>query len=152
MARLDMNREILARERLDADRRYNDALTTLDEDIVDAGRRAGLERADFERIAERLIVFLQQITAFVESKDRELAADVADRVATIAKALDAIAELRTQVNVLQRATGSAPPAAPGTALGTSAPGTSAPGRAQGTAPGTSTQHPAPSTQHPAELL
>jgi SAM-dependent methyltransferase len=146
-----MNREILARERLDADRRYNDALTTLDDAIVDAGRRAALERADFERIAERLIVFLQQITAFVESKDRELAADVAERVATIAAALDAVAELRTQVNVLQRATRSASPAAPGTPAPGIAPGT-APDTAPGTAPGTSTQHSAPSTQHPAAAV
>ena len=135
-------------------------MTALDDAIVDAGRRAGLERADFERIAERLIVFLQQITAFVESKDRELAAEVAERVATIAAALDAVTELRTQVNVLQRARSAQAQAlrtpVPGTAPGTAAPGTSAPATAPGTAPGTaasrtSTQHSAPSTQHPAAL-
>ena len=113
-----MNREILTRERLEADQHYNEALTALDQAIVDSGRHPELGRQDFERLANRLIVFLQQITAFVESKDRELAADMVERISKVGSAIDTVAELRTQVNVLQRATRSG--AAPGTAFSTSA--------------------------------
>jgi SAM-dependent methyltransferase len=91
----------LDRERREADARYNDALTALDSAIVAAGGAPA--RADVERVATALLVFLQQITAFVESKDRQLAAEVRARVETIAQALEPMAELRTQVGVLQRA-------------------------------------------------
>jgi SAM-dependent methyltransferase len=91
----------LARERQDADRRYNDALTELDRAIVALGGR-DLTRADFDRLASTLIVYLQRITAFVESKDREIAAGAAARADRICSALESVAELRTQVNVLQR--------------------------------------------------
>jgi 2-polyprenyl-3-methyl-5-hydroxy-6-metoxy-1,4-benzoquinol methylase len=90
------------RERREADARYNDALTALDGAIVAAGVEPA--RADVERVATALLVFLQQITAFVESKDRQLAAEVRARVGTIAQTLEPMAELRTQVGVLQRAT------------------------------------------------
>jgi 2-polyprenyl-3-methyl-5-hydroxy-6-metoxy-1,4-benzoquinol methylase len=96
--------ERLDRERRDADARYNDALTALDRAIVGANGRP-LEREDFDRHATALLQFLQQITAFVESKDRHLAAGVGERLATIAQRLEPIAELRTQVTVLQRALG-----------------------------------------------
>ena len=89
------------RERREADARYNDALTALDGAIVAAGGEPA--RADVERVATALLVFLQQITAFVESKDRRLAAEVRARVDTITHALEPMAELRTQVVVLQRA-------------------------------------------------
>ena len=89
------------RERREADARYNDALTALDRAIVAAGGEPA--RADVERIATALLVFLQQITAFVESKDRRLAAEVRARVETIAQALEPMSELRTQMGVMQRA-------------------------------------------------
>jgi len=130
---LDMNREILTRDRQDADQRYNDALTALDRAIVDSGKNENLSREDFERLTNALIVFLQQITAFVETKDRELAAEVGARINTVAETIGPVAELRTQVNVLQRALRNAP--------GTAAPGTPAP-----VAPH---QHQAPGTKHPA---
>lgn len=54
----------LERERLSADRQYNDALTALDEAI-----RTGMPEPDFRN---RLILFLQTITGFVDTKDRAL--------------------------------------------------------------------------------
>jgi SAM-dependent methyltransferase len=86
------------RERRAADQRYNDALTALDHAVRAVASQPSLERADFDRLSTALIVFLQQITAFVESKDREAAASIGARLA----ALEPLAELRTQVNVLQR--------------------------------------------------
>lgn len=93
----------IARERRDADRRYNEALTALDREIVAATAKPSLERDDAARLATTLLVFLQQITAFVDSKDREQAAAAAAQVDRLAPALDAVAELRTQMAVLQRA-------------------------------------------------
>lgn len=54
----------LERERLDADRRYNDALTALDQAV-----QANIPAAEFQH---RLIQFLQTITGFVETKDRAI--------------------------------------------------------------------------------
>jgi SAM-dependent methyltransferase len=141
-----MNREILARDRQAADQRYNDALTALDRAIIDAGKNENLSREDFDRLTNTLIVFLQQITAFVDTKDRELAAENDARLETVAESLNTVAELRTQLNVLQRALRTAAPSTPQPAPGTLAPGTLAPGTL---APDTRHQHPAPSTQHPA---
>jgi len=140
-----MNREILTRDRQEADQRYNNALTALDRAIVDSGKNENLGREDFERLTNALIVFLQQITVFVETKDRELAAETAARVDAIARSIDSVAELRTQVGALQRAVQSLSRSVhPGTpALGTPALGTLAPGTL---APAPSTA--APSTQHP----
>ena len=142
-----MNREILTRDRQEADQRYNNALTALDRAIVDSGKNENLGREDFERLTNALIVFLQQITVFVETKDRELAAETAARVDAIARSIDSVAELRTQVGALQRAVQSLSRSVhPGTpalgtpALATLAPGTVAPAPAPSTA--------APSTQHP----
>lgn len=105
----------------EADRRYNDALTALDRAVVAAGARATLDREDVSRLTTALIVFLQQITAFVETKDRAVAADAAARMDTIERALEPLAELRVQMGVVQRAVQSltrrdaAPPAVPASA-------------------------------------
>ena len=145
-------------ERLDADRRYNDALDALDRALV---RTAGLpgsppafntpalalpasvrrpwvrivyrwlapfferqqafnsrvaaaldeltarerdRHAGFERFQTALIVFLQQITAFVETKDRAVVAGTAARLDAQEQAIGALPDLRAQVGVLQRAT------------------------------------------------
>ncbi len=101
MAEID-ELERLDRERRDADRRYNDALTALDRVVVGLNGRP-LERADFDRTATALLQFLQQITAFVDSKDRHLDEGVREGLRTLAQRLEPIAELRTQVAVLNRA-------------------------------------------------
>ena len=54
----------LERERRDADRAYNEALSALDAAIAGG--------ADRDVFRDRLILFLQKITAFVETKDRAL--------------------------------------------------------------------------------
>lgn len=141
----------LARERADADRAYNEALSALDAALVKeeasepasvalpagpgevpAGWRGPVLRAmrdwlapwiaaqqtfnaqaasairtieardqareaAVERFQHALIVFLQQITAFVETKERQLEADAAARFGPIP-------DLQAQVAVLQRAT------------------------------------------------
>ena len=71
----------LERARLSADRQYNDTLSALDRAIVEVSSQQTLGRDDLARLTTALIVFLQQITAFVETKDRELDAqiDAADR-------------------------------------------------------------------------
>jgi SAM-dependent methyltransferase len=92
----------LDRERRDADARYNEALTALDRVIVGVNGRE-LSRADAERIGTALLGFLQQITAFVESKDRVLAGAARESVEAFQRVLEPIAEIRTKVSVLQRA-------------------------------------------------
>ena len=92
----------LEREQRDADARYNAALTALDRAIVGAQARA-LSHDDAARVGTALLEFLQQITAFVDTKDRRLAAEAASRVDTLARALEPVVELHTQVGVLQRA-------------------------------------------------
>jgi SAM-dependent methyltransferase len=89
------------RERRDADRSYNEALTALDRAIVGVSDRP-LAHEDFDRLATALITFLQQITGFVESKDRVLASSLVDRIDTMARSLQSLDELRTHVGVLQR--------------------------------------------------
>lgn len=59
--------------------------------------------AAFERFQSALIVFLQQMTAFVETKDRQLAAHAARRSDQHQRLLDTLPDLRAQVTVLQRA-------------------------------------------------
>jgi O-antigen chain-terminating methyltransferase len=61
--------------------------------------------------------FLQQITAFVETKDRELATVATTRLDQVAHEIQSLGELRTHIGVLQRAvemlkrsTAAAPPA------------------------------------------
>lgn len=91
-------------ERLDADRRYNDALTALDRAVTQASALGTVSRDEAAAIHTALVVFLQQITAFVDTKDRELAARLEARLAQHADALAAIPEARTQLAVLQRTT------------------------------------------------
>jgi SAM-dependent methyltransferase len=95
--------EKFERERRDADRRYNDALTAFDRAVVTAASQAAIARDDFDRLATPLIVFLQQITAFVETKDRELGAGLTSRLEGVERAIAALGELRTQIGILQRA-------------------------------------------------
>jgi O-antigen chain-terminating methyltransferase len=90
------------RERRAADDAYNSALTELDRAIVATGDRP-LAREDVGRIATALIVFLQQITPFVDTKDRELAREMTARVDRVEQRLEPIAEMRTQMGVVQRA-------------------------------------------------
>src|SRR5579884_3357112 len=140
----------LERERADADRAYNDALTAFDRSLVHvptpapiadadpivpelppgllgrwlrpvwawltpslrrqdatnarvtAAINAAVERdaaqaAAFDAFQAALIRFLQQITAFVETKDRQLGAAAASHA-------DAVRDLQAQVAVVQRAT------------------------------------------------
>src|SRR3954465_3155974 len=68
--------------------------------------------AAFERFQAALITYVQQITAFVETKDRQIEATLAQRLdedrATLERQqplLDIVPELRTQIAVVQRATG-----------------------------------------------
>jgi len=91
----------LDRERREADARYNAALTALDRTIVSLHGREP-SRDDVARVGTALLGFLQRITAFVESKDRQLVADAIARDESIAKALEPMAELRTQIAVLRR--------------------------------------------------
>jgi SAM-dependent methyltransferase len=92
----------LRRERLEADRRYNDALTTLDRVVVQLGGHEQLSGGDLEAVGTALMRFLQQITPFVETKDRERAAVTGAGLAHHQEALEALVELRTQVGVLHR--------------------------------------------------
>src|SRR5262245_37924476 len=92
----------LERERREADERYNQTLTSLDRAVVETNGRP-LSREDFDRLATAAIVFLQQITAFVDTKDRSAAAAVSARLDRLDGAFDAIAEIRTQIALLQRA-------------------------------------------------
>ncbi len=155
MADIDLER--LERERQDADRKYNDALTAFDASLIrstatappsvaagaplpdaprgwrgrwlqpvrrwlmpwlEAQHRFNTQvAAAFETIAARehdrvaalerfqsaLIVFLQQITAFVETKDRQMSATSVKRLDEHQDALDTLPDLRSQVAVLQRA-------------------------------------------------
>jgi SAM-dependent methyltransferase len=90
------------RERRAADDAYNQALTDLDRAVVAASDRP-LAQQDVSRVATALIVFLQQITPFVDTKDRELASEIAGRVNRVEQRLEPIAEMRTQIGVVQRA-------------------------------------------------
>jgi len=92
----------LDRARRDADARYNDALTMLDRAIVALDGREPT-RDDVGRIGTALLGFLQQITAFVESKDRLLGAETAARVGELMRSLERVDELKTQIAVLRRA-------------------------------------------------
>ena len=99
MTPYDLDR--FASERQEADRRYNDALTEIDRIIVGIGSRP-LAREDFDQLATALIVFLQHITAYVDTKDRELAGGAGSRIERLEQAFESIAELRTHLGVLHR--------------------------------------------------
>lgn len=60
---------------------------------------------EFERFEHAVVIFLQQITAFVETKDRDLAASTAARFDAQTARVDAlpIPDISAQVAVLQRA-------------------------------------------------
>jgi SAM-dependent methyltransferase len=94
--------ERLDRERRDADRRYNEALTALDRDLVSTIAGLAAHKDDAARVASALLVFLQQITPFVDSKDRHQAGLAGADVEQLRPVVDAISELRTQVAVLNR--------------------------------------------------
>ncbi|HEY2906338.1 MAG TPA: methyltransferase domain-containing protein [Vicinamibacterales bacterium] len=94
--------ETFARERQLADRAYNEALTNLDQAIGAAANGDPRVPAEVSRLATTLIVFLQQITAFVETKDRELSAQMAERRRELLPAIESIGELRSQIAIMQR--------------------------------------------------
>src|SRR5262249_11222995 len=87
----------LERERLDADRCYNHALTALDRAVVAATTNAASSAEALSRFGSALMVFVQQITAFVDTKDRQLVAQLQRRVDELTAALDGISELRVQL-------------------------------------------------------
>jgi SAM-dependent methyltransferase len=119
--------ERFARERQQADRRYNEALTALDRAVSATGELDAPRREDLARFANALILYVQQITAFVESKDREIVANADARIRSVEHAMEQIRELQSRIGVMQRAL---------QALARTA--------AQAGSP----QHPVPSTQHP----
>jgi len=107
----------LERERLDADKKYNDALTELDRALTkdmptlpplptETGMHPAATRALIElthrqfteriRFQNRLALFLQKITAFVETKDRAVGGpELRNEVAQIrAKTLDLARDLQ----------------------------------------------------------
>jgi O-antigen chain-terminating methyltransferase len=96
--------ERLEAERQAADHRYNEALTQLDRAIVALSGDAWKDRNELLHFGTALAVFLQQITGFVESKERRLGADLIERLDSLRSGLGAIAELRMQLAVVQRAT------------------------------------------------
>lgn len=96
--------ETLGEQRRDADGRYNAALTALDQAVVAVGRLPSIGPEHCERLGTALMQFLQQITGFVETKDRELAAVAAARIDHVTREINALGELRTHIGVLQRAT------------------------------------------------
>src|SRR5947207_810418 len=78
-------------------RRVADALEEL------TGRERD-RQVGFERFQTALIVFLQQITAFVETKDRAVVAGNAVRLDAQEQAIGELPDLRARVGALQRAT------------------------------------------------
>ena len=127
----------IAREMAESAARDGDTRRTLHEIVeIVRGRFAALEQ--FETT---LILFLQQITAFVEARDRQLAAGAAARLDAHDQALEAVPDLRAQVGVLQRATQMLTRELEARSQ------QSAGGSQQSEAP--SSRHPAPSAQHPA---
>lgn len=98
----------LERERRDADARYNAALTAFDE-IVASLRGRAASADDLDRVWHTLILFLQQITAFVETKERARDAQMVERIAQLRQGLSDIDELRTRVGMLQRQARAAAP-------------------------------------------
>ena len=79
---------------------------TFDNHVVEAVEAlAGHDRAiAFARFQTALIIFLQKITAFVESKDRLVAATAASRLDQHEQLLNQLPDIQAQLAVLQRAT------------------------------------------------
>src|SRR4051794_25673670 len=92
----------LERARQHADRHYNDALSAFDRTVVELSGRDSPGCAELAPLTTALIVFLQQITALVDTKDRALEARLIERIETLAPVVSSVAELRTQMTVLQR--------------------------------------------------
>ena len=99
---MSVDRARAERERLEADRRYNEALTALDRAVVGLSGRTPPTADDVRHVGSVLLVFLQQITAFVDSRDRDVAAAAGARIDSTQPTLDAVAELGQQIAVLQR--------------------------------------------------
>src|SRR4051794_9696650 len=95
--------ELLGKQRRDADGRYNAALTALDAAVVTVSRIPEVGPEHRQLVATALMQFLQQITGFVETKDRELAAAAHAQVHQVAREIQSLGELRTQIGILQRA-------------------------------------------------
>jgi O-antigen chain-terminating methyltransferase len=93
----------LERQRREADGRYNAALTALDQAIVTLSRLPSGDRDHRERAATALMEFLQQITSFVDTKDRAIAAVAGARLDQVARDTESLGELRVHIGVLQRA-------------------------------------------------
>jgi 2-polyprenyl-3-methyl-5-hydroxy-6-metoxy-1,4-benzoquinol methylase len=79
---------------------------TFDNHVVEAVEAlAGHDRAiAFARFQTALIIFLQKITAFVESKDRLVAATAGSRLDQHEQLLNQVPDIQAQLAVLQRAT------------------------------------------------
>ena len=79
---------------------------TFDNHVVDAIDALTDQEGEvaFARFETALIIFLQKITAFVESKDRLVAATAASRLDRHDELLGRLPEMQTQLAVLQRAT------------------------------------------------
>jgi 2-polyprenyl-3-methyl-5-hydroxy-6-metoxy-1,4-benzoquinol methylase len=79
---------------------------TFDNKVVDAIDALTDQEGEvaFARFQTALIIFLQKITAFVESKDRLIAATAAARLDRHEQLLAQLPEIQTQLAVLQRAT------------------------------------------------
>jgi SAM-dependent methyltransferase len=79
---------------------------TFDNHVVDAIDALTDQEGEvaFARFETALIIFLQKITAFVESKDRLITATAASRLDRHDELLGQLPEMQTQLAVLQRAT------------------------------------------------
>ena len=79
---------------------------TFDNHVVDAIDALTDQEGEvaFARFETALIIFLQKITAFVESKDRLVTATAASRLDRHDELLGRLPEMQTQLAVLQRAT------------------------------------------------
>ena len=95
--------DVLDRDRREADRRYNDALTALDRAIVDFAADDNPPRHDLQRLGSLLLVFLQQITPYVDTKLREASAAAGARLDGQANALEALSAVQGEVALLHRA-------------------------------------------------
>jgi 2-polyprenyl-3-methyl-5-hydroxy-6-metoxy-1,4-benzoquinol methylase len=79
---------------------------TFDNKVVDAIDALTDQEGEvaFARFQTALIIFLQKITAFVESKDRVVAAAAASRLEQHEQLISQLPDIQTQLAVLQRAT------------------------------------------------
>ena len=101
MSRTDL--EDFERARLEADCRYNDALTALDRAVVELRSHPALTSDDLRHLGSLLLVFLQQLTAFVDTRDRVTSETILTEVKATRRGMDSITEMRQQLALLQRA-------------------------------------------------